>query len=73
MSIPQVDSYVNDASVFVVIGFSGLGTGLCLVVAPICWSLYRRKLLGRVGRYVANSIILMPYIAVILLFLFYRE
>ena len=70
-----VDWYVNDAMVFLAILFSGVGTTICLVVSPFTW-LYRKRTgqpMSQIANYTLNICITLPYAAIALILLFYRE
>ena len=76
MGIDDIDWYVDDASIFLAIFFSGLGSIVCLTMALPIWLLGRRKFspnVSRVGRYIVNFVVTAPYLAVAWIFLFYSE
>jgi len=71
--IRAVDLNVDDATVFLAMLFAGLGTVICLVLAPCVWFFRRRSSFQPVTQYVINFVVSLPYIAVVLILLFYRE
>ncbi|MDZ4339050.1 MAG: hypothetical protein U1B94_02385 [candidate division NC10 bacterium] len=71
--IRAVDLNVDDATVFLTMLFAGLGTVSCLVLAPCVWFFRRRSSFQPVTQYVINFVVGLPYIAVVLILLFYRE
>ena len=68
-----VDLNVDDGTVFLAMFFAGLGTVFCLVLAPLVWFFRRRSSFQPVAQYVINGVASLPYIAVVLILLFYRE
>ena len=72
-NIRAVDLSVDDGTVFLVILFAGLGTVFCLVLAPFVWLFRRRRSFQPGTQYVVNFVTSLPYIAVVLILLFYRE
>jgi len=71
--IRAVDLNVDDATVFLAMLFAGLGTVSCLVLAPCVWFFRRRSSFQPVTQNVINFVASLPYIAVVLILLFYRE
>jgi len=71
--IRAVDLNVDDATVFLAMLFAGLGTVICLVLAPCVWFFRRRSSFQPVTQNVINFVVSLPYIAVVLILLFYRE
>jgi hypothetical protein len=71
--IRAVDLNVDDATVFLAMLFAGLGTVICLVLAPCVWFFRRRRSFQPVTQNVINFVVSLPYIAVVLILLFYRE
>jgi len=71
--IRAVDLNVDDATVFLAMLFAGLGTVICLVLAPCVWFFRRRSSFQPVTQYVITFVVSLPYIAVVLILLFYRE
>ena len=71
--IRAVDLNVDDATVFLAMLFAGLGTVICLVLAPCVWFFRRRSSFQPVTQNVINFVVGLPYIAVVLILLFYRE
>ena len=71
--IRAVDLNVDDATVFLAMLFAGLGTVICLVLAPCVWFFRRRSSVQPVTQNVINFVVSLPYIAVVLILLFYRE
>ena len=71
--VRAVDLNVDDATVFLAILFAGLGTVFCLVLVPFVWFFRRRSSFQPVTQYVINFVTSLPYIAVVLMLLLYRE
>ena len=72
-SFRPVDLNVDDGTVFLAILFAGLGTVFCLVLAPCVWFFRRRSSFQPVTHHVINLVASLPYDAVVLILLFYRE
>ena len=68
-----VDLSIDDGTVFLAMLFAGLGTVFCLVLAPPVWFFRRRSPFQPVTEYVITFVTGLPYIAVVLILLFYRE
>lgn len=72
-NLGPVDLNVDDGAVFLATLFAGLGTVFCLVLAPFVWFLRRRSPFHAVTQYAINFAVSLPYIAVVVILLFYRE
>ena len=71
--VRAVDLNVDDGTVFLAMLFAGLGTVFCLVLAPFVWFFRRRSSFQPVTQYVITLVTSLPYIAVVLILLLYRE
>ena len=72
---PTFDWWVNEATLFLLLGLGIVGSVLCVGLAPFVWWLERRTDLMtlRVGKILILVAIFIPYFVIGSLLIFYRE